>query len=107
MDSYEKFYDGLPNSINIFVEQTFNWCYLEVKCCIFVYVPPLVFGSSEYYPVHRGLDLVRQQAITWANVDTDLCRHMASLGHNRMAWQWAETLVDIRGTLVDIRGTTK
>ena len=25
---------------------------------------------------------VRQQAITWANVDPDLCRHMASLGPN-------------------------
>ena len=24
---------------------------------------------------------VRQQAITWANVDPDFCRHMASLGH--------------------------
>ena len=24
-----------------------------------------------------------------------------------MAWQWAETLVEIMGTLVDIRGTTK
>ena len=29
------------------------------------------------------------------------------LHHNRMAWQWAETLVEIRGTLADIRGTTK
>ena len=27
--------------------------------------------------------------------------------NNRMAWQWAETLVEIRGTLADIRGTTK
>ena len=26
---------------------------------------------------------------------------------NRMAWQWAEILVEISGTLVDIRGTTK
>ena len=26
---------------------------------------------------------------------------------NRMAWQWAETLVEIRGTLAGIRGTTK
>ena len=26
---------------------------------------------------------------------------------NRMAWQWAETLVEIRGTLADIRRTTK
>ena len=25
-----------------------------------------------------------QQAITWANVDPDLCRHMASLGHNEL-----------------------
>ena len=24
-----------------------------------------------------------------------------------MAWQWAETLVEIRGTLEDIKGTTK
>ena len=29
------------------------------------------------------------------------------LAVNRMAWQWAETLVRIRGTLADIRGTTK
>ena len=26
---------------------------------------------------------------------------------SRMAWQWAKTLVEIRGTLADIRGTTK
>ena len=26
---------------------------------------------------------------------------------NRMAWQWAETLVEIRRTLADIRGTIK
>ena len=26
---------------------------------------------------------------------------------NRMAWQWAETLVEIMGTLSDIRETTK
>ena len=26
---------------------------------------------------------------------------------NRMAWHWAETLVEIRGTLADIRGTTR
>ena len=26
---------------------------------------------------------------------------------NRMAWEWAETLVEIRETLPDIMGTTK
>ena len=29
---------------------------------------------------------VMQQAITWANVDPDLSRHMASLGHNEYPW---------------------
>ena len=27
---------------------------------------------------------VRQHAITWANIDLDLCRHMASLGLNEL-----------------------
>ena len=33
--------------------------------------------------------LTRQQAITvtWANVDSDLCRHIASLGHNELSRQ--------------------
>ena len=30
------------------------------------------------------LGALRQQAITWANVDPDLCRHMASLVHNEL-----------------------
>ena len=34
--------------------------------------------------VQEWLGAVRQQAITWANVDPDLCRHMASLGHNEL-----------------------
>ena len=25
-----------------------------------------------------------QQTITWAKVDSDLCRYMASLGHNEL-----------------------
>ena len=31
--------------------------------------------------VQIWLDAVRQEAITWANVEPDLCRHMASSGH--------------------------
>ena len=30
------------------------------------------------------LDAVRQQAINWANVDPDWCRHMASLGRSKL-----------------------
>ena len=33
--------------------------------------------------------------------------NQAAITMNRMAWQWAETLVEIRVTLADIRGTTK
>ena len=32
--------------------------------------------------VQEWLGVVRQQAITWANVDPDLCHHTASPGHN-------------------------
>ena len=31
------------------------------------------------------IGVVRQQAITWANVDPDLCHHLASLGHNELS----------------------
>ena len=36
---------------------------------------------------------VRQQAITWANVDPDLCRQMASLGLNELNNRWLTNLV--------------
>ena len=40
--------------------------------------------------VDSGNDLVppRQQAIIWANVDPDLCRHMVSRGHNKLINFW-------------------
>ena len=31
--------------------------------------------------------LVQHQAISWANVDPDLCRHIGSLGHNESTIQ--------------------
>ena len=34
--------------------------------------------------VRQWLGAVRQQATAWANVDSDLCHHMASLGHNEL-----------------------
>ena len=38
---------------------------------------------SQYW-FRLWLGAVGQQAITWANVDPDLCRHMVSLGHNEL-----------------------
>ena len=31
---------------------------------------------------HWTLLMISQQAIAWANVDPDLCRHIVPLGHN-------------------------
>ena len=38
--------------------------------------------------ISQQLGAVRQQAITWTNVDPNLCRHMASLGHNEFNSVW-------------------
>ena len=38
---------------------------------------------SQYLP-RSWLGAIRQQAITWANIDPNLCRHVMSLGHNEL-----------------------
>ena len=48
--------------------------------------------------LRQWLGAVRQQAITWANVDPDLCRHMASLGHNELIENGRPCIVEIIGT---------
>ena len=44
----------------------------------------LDFTDDQSTLVQEWLGAVRQQAITWANVDPDLCRHMVSLDHNEL-----------------------
>ena len=43
------------------------------------------FAKLPLYDCQKTLLTVRQQAITWANIDPDLCRHMASLDHNELS----------------------
>ena len=45
----------------------------------------LVMISQHWFRYWLGA--VRQQAITWTNVDQDPCHHMASLGHNELKRQ--------------------
>ena len=53
------------------------------------------------YRFREWLGVDRQQAITWANVDLDPCRHMASLGHSELnvthwsSWVFMESLLCI------------
>ena len=37
--------------------------------------------ALRWISLELNIGSVRQQAITWANVDPDLCHHMASLGY--------------------------
>ena len=56
-------------------------------------------GSMNYYPLFR----VR----SWNNGMRCMSFYILTMRVNRMVWQWAETLVEVRVTLADIRGTTK
>ena len=43
----------------------------------------------------NGLSAIRQQAIIWANVDPDFCRHVVSLDQNELIGVIALVLQDI------------
>ena len=44
---------------------------------------------------------IRWQAITWTNVDQDLCCHMASLGHNGLThWGWVTPIYVNKLTII-------
>ena len=62
-----------------------------------------MFVIHQNEPSYNRL-IVSDIILTDASIEMNLAGIVAS---NRMAWQWAETLVEIRGTLADIRGTTK
>ena len=68
----------------------------------------IIFWRTLYaLPDVRGQWVKKQIAYC---IQTELCVEEFVPGHSvtdGMAWQWAETLVEIRGTLADIRGTTK
>ena len=42
----------------------------------------------------NGLALLGKN-ISWANIDTDLCHHMVSLGHNEWNTLWFKYTVDL------------
>ena len=54
----------------------------------------MIMPSGEYHGTllmisqhwFMSLGAWRHQAITWASVDQDLCRHMVLLGHNEVRW---------------------
>ena len=45
------------------------------------WMPPNTFDDKA---TMVQISVFRQQAITWANVDPDMCHRMVSLGHDRL-----------------------
>ena len=41
--------------------------------------------TNEKFTLAQGIGAVRQQAITWIDVDPELCCHMVSLGCNELS----------------------
>ena len=67
---------------------------------------PLIRRMISYVTIYmeRSVQICHISITIYANSFVQDCG--ISTG-NRIAWQWSETLVEIRGTLADIRGTTK
>ena len=64
-----------------------------------------------YYDNWQNSDISQNEKKNHINLKS-ICSQISArakkkFNSNRMAWQWAETLVEIRGTLADIRGTAK
>ena len=39
-------------------------------------------------PQNWWLGATKQQAVPWANIDPDLCHHIASRGHGNLILEW-------------------
>ena len=82
------------NSPSLLPSIKFSFIFKEHKC--------RVLGIYPWY-----LQMPWHQIETGASSATVLTPLWLWYHINSMAWQWAETLVEIRGTLADIKGTTK
>ena len=54
---------------------------------------------TSQHKFRQWLGAFRQQTITWANVDPDLCHHMVSLGHHELTRIWMDEQVVMRTTI--------
>ena len=70
-----------------------------ISCEIAIIWISLDFTDDQSTLVQQVNIAWRHQAITWANVDPDLCCHMVSLGHNELNLTNCHTS-NISGTLV-------
>ena len=71
---------------------------LSISCqIVFSLMTNNPFMINQHW-IRLWLGAVRQQAIAIASVDTDLCHHMVSPGHNELSWEiyiWVPHYADI------------
>ena len=65
---------------------------LGTRCDIYLRWMSLNFFTNEKSTLVHGL-VSMQQAVTWTNIDPDICHHMAPLGYNGLTqiiliWKW-------------------
>ena len=87
--SYRQIIFVVPRNVATISNVKFQMLYIHY---FHVHVRNYAFGEVAHGSTDNKSTLVqamdccaRQQAITWSNVDPDLCRHMASLGHNELS----------------------
>ena len=67
------------------------WCEFPVHLALGYWHSTLLVISQHKFKLWLGA--IRQQAITWANVDADLCYHMSSQGPNGWtSWEFPGNL---------------
>ena len=66
-----------------------------ISCEIALIWMSLDFADDQSTLVQVMLGAIRQQAITWANVDSVLCHHLASLGPNELTLLSLDKMVAI------------
>ena len=61
-----------------------QWIFIKLNFNLWIWTPSMIRQQWS----RKWFGVVRRQAIIWANVDPDLCRHMASLSHNELMSLW-------------------
>ena len=72
------------------------WMWFEKSNMYFCHIENFAYGEineRSFRNPHprKRLGAIRQQAITWANVDPVLCHHIESLGHNELT-HWGRVM---------------
>ena len=91
-------------SYTLFYVLNIPFCYKQTS---FAHFPIVAKDGLFWLNIVTSSELICDVTRTRGTGIVTSCSVIVLASANRMAWQWAENLVEIRGTLADIRGSTK